>query len=426
MRVKYLSTTLISGWAQCPARALDSYQRRIELGDDNQSTDATRFGNAIHSVMEIAHQWEKEQAQPLEDAHILRIFSAQWRRWGCFDMDYYMTGRNKIVDFVRNSLDNRAGETVGCEIDFVYDAQSDIAYEVTKSVSREYYIDMILASGGVPICSKIDRVDRIPDDQYRVWDYKTNFVPFTRDEVENSKQLGIYDLAVRSIFNRASVVLCTFDMFRHGRYTTSFDDGQREGLRHYLIDLWYQIQAQVEQMGGEGPERRINSYCSYCPLRSGCPEYAAALEGAIIPPILPHDGNMADMFTHLEIAKNVKKLADKRIEELNEMFIAKITAEEISSIDAGDREIYLQQNTRNEYDIKDVFPVLKETGNTILLRDIASINKTAVDRLLQQNKDLKEKIQPLMKTSYAKSTVKARKRRATGTSPEAGQDNEGE
>jgi hypothetical protein len=78
-------------------------------------------------------------------------------------------------------------------------------------------------------------------------------------------------------------------------------------------------------------------------------------------------------------------------------------------VKSGDREYYLIQNPRYEYNKEGVFKALADRKSLTLLPQIVSITKTAVDRLLKARPELKEDLEPLVQKKFVTPTLKSRK-----------------
>lgn len=404
MDVKYLSTTLIGGWQQCPARSWRSAERRAEHGDDNEGTNPTRFGTVVHNTCEQIHQLLMQGAEVDEDL-MVQIFDEQWRANTCTDFEYFSYGRDRIASFIHRSVYDREGETIAVELLFVMDLGTREVW--VNPDDPKTIINMIRERGGVPAMSKIDRVDRAGN-KFVVYDYKTNMLPFTRYYIETSQQLGLYDLAIRAIFPEAEEVECVYDMLRHGRFPVQFDDLFRDNLRAFLINLWFQIR------DTDKPEERLNEYCRWCERRAECGVYAAALE-SIIPPVLTDvtdcDDGYVMLHAELETLNAQAKLIDQRKDEIKAMFTAKIIQDNDGKplVISGGKEIYLAQNKRREINVPAMFDSLKANNALVLLKHNMSLSLSAAERMAKQHPALRDAIDEATTERHLTPSIKVRK-----------------
>lgn len=423
MELKYLSTTLIKNFKDCPSRALKSHAKRQIHGDDNEGTNATRFGTVVHSVMETVHHLTMIDQKP-SDQRIIELYKESWSNSTCTDPDLFRLGLNGIVAYVKRSVTKRIGETIAVELDFVYEVETKqifLPQEDTR-FTRALFVDEIRARGNTPIVSKIDRIDRVSDVEFEVYDYKTNIMPFTREEIETSEQLGIYDLAVRALYPEAQQVWCVFDMFRHGRFPTEFDDEFRDNLSAYLIALDKQMHAAIP-----APEERINKYCRWCEIRGTCKAYRDALESPL-PPILTENQDTPEGFNALyeegQRLADLMKMAKERREEINKAVIAKIEKDGFGDpIQVGPNEYYLMSNARYKYSPDDVIALLSEKKCMVLLPKIVSVSKPSLEATFKTRPEILEELKKLEDKYFVSPTPKKRKLKAgkikDGADPDA-------
>lgn len=401
----HLSTTMISGWKDCPERAWRSYQRRLEMGDDNEGTDATRFGNAAHNTMEHFHNLLMRE-EPFDDNDIYEHFNTQFAISGCLSVEHYTLAQDKLVEWLHKSIYERNGRTIATELVFVYCVETkEVWVNLTNEQLRDA-VGFIAERGHTPVVSKIDRVDIIGETAYEVYDYKTNFLPFTREYIENSHQLGIYDLVVRALYPEATSVLCTFDMVRHGKFSVEFDDRFRRMLENYLVALYQQI-GETEK-----PEQRLNQYCRWCEIRASCDAYKVALVSplpTVFTDALDTDAGINSMYDELDHLNNLAKIVDKRKDELKEALMAKVIKDNLGEpLSVGARQIYLQQNTRWAFDTKAVVQVFRDKSAMELLHTVVSVTKGGIDYLCKQRPEFRDLLDPLMMKQFVSPSLKAR------------------
>lgn len=411
--LKYLSTTLISNYADCPKRALTSHFDRQIHGDDNEGTDATRFGTIIHNVMEVVHHKVMTDGHAAISAGLVEeIFDQLWSESTCYDMDLYRLGKQKIAKYAMDSLSRRVGTTVAVELEFVYDVEAREVFICVPDMpngDRNYYAQLVRDRGHTPVVSKIDRIDRVSEVEFEVFDYKTNIMPFTRDEIENSKQLGIYDLVVLALYPEAQKVWCVYDMFRHGRFPVEFNDQWRDDLHAFLINTWIQIQASIPK-----PEEKLNKYCRWCTIRANCATYQETLDYEV-PPVLNDNidtpEGIEDIYRQYQELGIVEKAVETRKKELSAMLSAKIEMDgKGDPIILGEREYYLMANVRYQYKIPKVIEILEHYRAVSLLPQIVNVAAGNMKTVLKSRPEILEMIESEARDkSFATPSPKARK-----------------
>jgi hypothetical protein len=411
MNIQNLSTTFISNWVLCPRRALRSHTRRLDLGNDNEGTDATRFGTIVHAVMEEMHerlmQHEIGDQDDIE-ALALESFNRHWSANTCYDFDKYELGSDKIGEFLKRSIMSREGRTVSAEMTFVMDLNNPDHIVIDPPKHRIAAIcKEIRERGGVPVVSTIDRIDQVTPTHYEVYDYKTNFLPFTRYEIESSKQLGLYAIAVKRLYPEAETITCVYDMVRHGRFPVEFPQAFLDYLTGYLINLFRQMEKAEEK--DFVAEERLNPYCRWCEIRADCTLYKEQLDSPR-PTVITENTDMGELFAEYERIGFSKKIIEQREEELKTMFQSKILMDNKGEPLAisDQKEIYLQPNSRSKYDMAGVYNVFKDSGVLVLLKDVASISKQSMDRILKHRPEIKEAVSLHLTKSFVKPSLKSR------------------
>ena len=123
--------------------------------------------------------------------------------------------------------------------------------------------------GDFALRGRIDRVDRIADDAIRIRDYKSTRLPPRREDVEESLQLAIYDLAARQLWPWAKRVELAFDLLRHDVVIrTERSVAQRDATRQYLAATVAQIRRDRDAPA------QPSTLCTTCDQRSHCAAYA--------------------------------------------------------------------------------------------------------------------------------------------------------
>lgn len=413
MEVKALSTTIISNWPDCPRRAWRSYERRLEMGDDNEGTDPTRFGTVVHNVQEEIHERclrEEASFAEVTDDYIMQVFDEKWQEGNCYDFEIYALGRDKIANFVRKSFVERLGTTVSTEFLFILEIETNRLWMPETREAGTVIVDEILKRGNTPVVSKIDRIDRYVDAagdiHIKVYDYKTNILPFTRDYIENSAQLGLYAIVAWLLYPEAKSVECIFDMVRHGRFPVEFDQVFLADLRQYFINLWQQIKSASK------PEERLNKYCRWCEIRSDCKEYAKALASdipAVFTETVDTPEGIAAMYSEYERIANVLKLAKQRQDEIKIAISSKIEKDNLGEpLQQGMFEYYFQQNPRYDVNKSEVMRILTTEKALTLLPSIMSVSKTSIERGLKAYPAIRTQMMQHIRQTFNAPSLKRR------------------
>jgi len=245
----HLSFSRLQRFEQCPLSFRLHYidQRKSEPGVP------LRFGKAIHAVLEtlVGEALATRTTGPLSSTRAIELFGPEWAKANLVGLELFVQGVAILKQFVRD--------------EGVLDPSTVLATE------KEFRLEI----GGFSVLGFIDRVNRIDDETVEIVDYKTNHQLFTRDEVDASLQMSLYELAARQLWPWAKNVRLTFWMLRHGlRQTTTRAADELDAAKAYVVTMGKQTETAPEYPA------RVHSGCTYCDHRSACPAYAEVLDGS--------------------------------------------------------------------------------------------------------------------------------------------------
>lgn len=245
----HLSFSRLQRFEQCPLSFKLHYieQRKAEPGVP------LRFGKAVHAVLEtlVGEAVATRSTGPLSVARAIELWGPEWAKANLVGLELFTQGVAILKQFVRD--------------EGVLDASTVLATE------KEFRLEI----GGFSVLGFIDRVNWIDEETVEIVDYKTNHQLFTRDEVDASLQMSLYELAARQLWPWAKKVRLTFWMLRHGlRQTTTRTADELEAAKAYVEAMGRQTETASDYPA------RVHSGCTYCDHRSACPAYAEVLDGS--------------------------------------------------------------------------------------------------------------------------------------------------
>lgn len=244
----HLSYSRLSRFEQCPLSFKFHYVDRLPA----EPGMPLRFGKVVHAALErlLREVIEQEKTGPVDDERAVTLFSEAWAAEQLAGVHEFGEGIAMLRAFVR--------------------AQGVVDHRDVLAVEKEFR----LSAGPFSVLGFIDRVDRIDDETIEVTDYKTNRQLFTREEVDTSLQLSLYEIAVRRMWPWAKNVRLTFAMLRHGvRMTTTRTEEQLAAALAYVETI-----GRMTESATDFPAR-VSGNCVYCDHRAHCSAYADALTG---------------------------------------------------------------------------------------------------------------------------------------------------
>lgn len=349
---QHLSYSRLSRFETCPL----SY--RLHYIEKKQAEPGLplRFGKTIHAVLErlIKEVVDDERTGPLSEERAIELYREAWGAERLTGMDVFAEGLAILRRFIAE--------------------QGVVDHRDVLAIEKEFRLPV----GPFEVLGFIDRVDWIDDETVEVIDYKTNHQLFTRDEVDTSLQMSLYEVAVRRLWPWAKKVKLTFWMLRHGvRQETTRTEEQLADALAYVETLGRQTETATEYPA------RLNANCSYCDHRKQCPAYADALKGKrefIVEDLADLEGVARE---REEVARLAKALYARK-EELED--ILKSQLKERDELVLGGVRYRMFATTSLDYPLEPTLSLLADA--TGLSRDevlgkLGAIDKKALDALLK-------------------------------------------
>lgn len=349
---QHLSYSRLSRFETCPL----SY--RLHYIEKKQAEPGLplRFGKTIHAVLErlIKEVVDDERTGPLSEERAIELYREAWGAERLTGMDVFAEGLAILRRFIAE--------------------QGVVDHRDVLAIEKEFRLPV----GPFEVLGFIDRVDWLDDETVEVIDYKTNHQLFTRDEVDTSLQMSLYEVAVRRLWPWAKKVKLTFWMLRHGvRQVTTRTEEQLADALAYVETLGRQTETATEYPA------RLNTNCSYCDHRKQCPAYADALKGKrefIVEDLADLEGVARE---REEVARLAKALYARK-EELEDILKAQL--KERDELVLGGVRYRMFATTSLDYPLEPTLSLLADA--TGLSRDevlgkLGSIDKKALDALLK-------------------------------------------
>lgn len=295
-------------------------------------------------------------------------------------MDYYRDGRKMLTEYLQIKEYH----------------QYPIATNEKGEPLLEVYFEIPLNDAGdVRASGIIDRIDLVSEDTIRILDYKTGFVPITKEELDKDEQLTIYNLAVNHLYPQWPNVRLALLYLRHGLLETTRSPEEIEAVRHLFINTFYQIKF------NDDPQPQLNSYCGYCPIKHNCPEYKKLTKDELIllgdfpdAPSLLWD-ELGDIKTKIKILNDYRK-------EIEDALTRQVQGADGGYIVIGNKKLKLVPQKRSYYPYEQVRKILGDDK----VAQIASITKKDVESLIEDNDEIKEQLEQILVTYYTNPSLK--------------------
>lgn len=233
-----LSASDLTLYLTCPLK----YKFGRVFGIPQEPTINQRFGILFHNVLERFH---KEPPEHEEDGlpTLNRLFESGWRRTGFGSSDDELQFRDRAREALRLYWERERvgeGEPVWLEKKFDFKV------------------------GDHHVRGRVDRVDRLPDGDYELIDYKTGERK-SEEDLENDLQLALYRMAAREAWGIEASTGSYYYVLDGDKVAAPTKPDDAERVERTVLQVGEGI------LGQDFEPRPSPSVCSWCDYRLICP-----------------------------------------------------------------------------------------------------------------------------------------------------------
>jgi DNA helicase-2/ATP-dependent DNA helicase PcrA len=233
-----LSASDLTLYLTCPLK----YKFARVFGIPQEPTINQRFGILFHNVLERFH---KEPPENSEDGlrELNRLFESGWRRTGFGSSDDELQFRDRAREALRRYWENEReseGEPVWLERKFDFKV------------------------GDHHVRGRVDRVDRLPDGDYEVIDYKTGERK-SEEDLDADLQLALYRMAAREAWDIEVSTGSYYYVLDGDKVAAPTKPDDAERVERTVLQVGEGILSQ------DFEPRPSPTVCSWCDYRLICP-----------------------------------------------------------------------------------------------------------------------------------------------------------
>jgi len=234
-----LSASDLGLYLTCPLK----YKFARVFGIPQEPTINQRFGILIHNVLERFHKEGEDQASEEGLRRLMSLFEAGWRRTGFGSSDDELQFRDRAREAMRLYWE-RESESEG------------------EPVWLERKFDIRI--GEHHVRGRVDRVDRLPDGDYELIDYKTGERKSEAD-LESDLQLALYRLAAREAWELEANTGSYYYVLDADKVAAPVRADDAERVERTVFQVGEGV------LGQDFEPRPSPTVCSWCDYRLICP-----------------------------------------------------------------------------------------------------------------------------------------------------------
>lgn len=246
------SYSRLSTFEQCPLKFRFQYIDRLE--PDVKETIESFLGHKVHETLQWVYE-EVANGRIFQLDEVLENFVNSWNR------DF-----NKEIKIVKEELEAEYYFNQGVKFLIDYFLKHSPFKDNTIATEKKVMINLD-KEGKYQLQGYIDRlVHNKETNIFEIHDYKTGGFLKTQEELDKDKQLALYSIAIRELFEEVSDVhlIWHFLAFNEKRISKRTDN-QLEELKKEIMSLIDKIESTKEF----NPNPSV--LCRWCEFRSYCP-----------------------------------------------------------------------------------------------------------------------------------------------------------
>lgn len=254
---KTFSPSSLGCFEKCPKQYWFRYIAKIPV--DSEGIEAF-VGKRVHEVLERLYLF-------VEDGLVPSIEKVVYRYHQLFDELY----DEKRIRIVRDDTDASFYRQNGVRsLENFYRRFYPFDGDTTLGLEKKINFNLD-EEGQYAVRGIIDRVVRAPDGVLEIHDFKTGRRVPRQEELDNDRQLGLYELGIRQLWNESGPIRLVWQYVLSNQVKTSERTAdQREALRHKTTLVIDRIRNETEW------KTRKSALCGWCEYRAHCPLFGGA------------------------------------------------------------------------------------------------------------------------------------------------------
>lgn len=335
-------------------------------------------GSRFHETMERLYKDVKFKTPTL--AELVEYYNDRWNKeWNDGVVitnkertaeDYRHLGKKSIEEYYNRYQPFNQASILGLEKEIIFNLDNDGKYRFR----------------GI-----IDRIAQTKDGTYEIHDYKTSGHLPSQKELDENRQLALYQIALQTLWNDVRSVkliwhFVTFDK----EFTSTRTQEQLEALKSDTIRLIDQLENTKEFLPRE------SALCNWCPYPDLCPKKKHLYKVDSLPAneYLKDDGvKLVNTFAGLVSQKKghqeeIKKL-DEEIDKVKEAVVAYGEREKLDVINGSDNKLKINKKqkvsspSKGSPERKELENILRQAGKW---DEVCDLDIYAIEKIVNESK----------------------------------------
>src|SRR5262245_42831607 len=359
----------LSVYETCARQYRFQYLDRLEVPDQAEAIQLF-LGGRVHEALEALHR-ELVGGRLLSLDELISTFRHHWEcQWpkhvrlpGPDDTPetYRAAGERHLSDYHRryHPFDRERTVAVERRLDFPVDPE-----------------------GRVRVQGVVDRLSISPDGVWEIRDYKTSAYLPTQQQLDQDRQLALYQIGVQHAWPEAQRVQLVWHYLAHDlELRSERTPGQLDAVRRDVLALVGRIERDEEFATSVG------QHCDWCSYKPVCPAWRHVVETAALPPErFRQDAGVQLVDRYAELKGEARRI-EAEVEEVEGKLVAFAEQEGLERIGGTARAVSVKQTTvvklpaKGESARAELERVLKEHGRW---EEVSEVSLRALARALNE------------------------------------------
>lgn len=384
------SHSRLNTYETCPLQYKLQYIEKPEV-EEKEGIEAF-LGSRVHDALERLYK-DLRYSKFLTIDEVIKFYNEVWdkewhdavtiRKKELSAQNYRDTGIRCLKDYYSKYAPFNHATAIGIEERISFSLSGDDRYKVQ---------------------GYIDRLDRTKDGVYEIHDYKTSgSLPLQKD-IDNERQLALYEIGIRERFpDVREVRLIWHYLIFDTEISSKRTPEQLEGLRKETISLIDTIEADNQFKHKESALCEWCYYWAYCPAK----KHLAKVEALPVEEFLADDGVL--LVNKYVSAWNRSKEADAEKERLRDALIAYAKKEGIETIQGSGYsvKVTLEEDLKfpgkNDSEREAVEKLIRDAG---LWDEVSMLDNKALQDAIESGRWDKKLIEKIKQFAYFKEGVR--------------------
>lgn len=376
-----LSATRVSTFLRCKRKYWFQYEEHIP----KLSNPSFKLGLACHEALELAGNiWLTKGRFGKEDLEkIFTLYDEISIREGIEFMEVHREGKELVQS--RLSSFSLGNQIISLEKKFGF---LDGAHPDFKT---KY---------GVPLIGAMDKVVELDNESLIIVDYKTSKTSPTPEQLKDDLQLSLYDLVGSMLWPQYDRIILCLDMLKSDPVYTYRTPQQREDFDKYLLTV-YNTMISLDK---KDALPSLNIFCPWCDYKEYCEKYIEACTKSQYEFLPSSKLSNEQLISEYDTISETVKILETRKRDIGMLIMEKIKMSG-ENLKGDNKQIYVRQSSRSNYDIK----VVQSVVEPVDFVELVSLNKKAVDDYCSRHPQAKKKIEESSTTNYTTPFLASKK-----------------